>query len=119
MTCPSTDVITQLELQTGAAGESLMDTTAAPLQAVNGNLYLAAISSKPWREVTSVEGLDLPWFSVLAQCSGREATGVTVWGAIGDSVSGPVTATFEREPENSVISVSRFTGVTLHRCRRG
>jgi hypothetical protein len=111
VTCPSTDVITQLELQTGAAGNTLSVTTAAPLQASAGDLYLAAIASKPWREVTSVEGLGLSWFPIRAQCSGREATGVTVWGAMGVPISGPVTASFEREPENSVISVSRLSGV--------
>lgn len=111
VTCPETNVISHAEVQTGASAESFDVKTSSEAQLSNGGLYLAAISSKPWRNVVEVSGLGLSWFLVGSQCSGRSATGVTVWAAVGPAKAGEVTASFLRAPENAVISVSRFTGV--------
>ncbi|NEX17487.1 MAG: hypothetical protein C1943_12895, partial [Halochromatium sp.] len=112
VTCPSSGLITQSEVQTGGSTGRQDVTTSSPLEASTDELYLAAVSSKPWRQVNTVNGLGLSWFPIGEQCSGRSGTGVTVWGAIGSpEFSDRVTASFTDTPLNAVIAVSRLTGV--------
>jgi len=103
--------VTFEELQTGGSSSSATVATSGSVTAVNGDLYLAAISSKSFKTVTSVSGLGLTWTQVDTQCSGRNATGVNVWKAQGiPSGSGPVTATLSGAPSNAAIAVSRYSG---------
>ena len=54
----------------------------------------------------------LSWTRLATQCAARNATGVEVWAAQGSpSASGAVTASLAGTPTNSVISVSRYSGV--------
>jgi hypothetical protein len=77
-----------------------------------GQLYLAAISSKPYRNTVAVSGLGLAWTELVDQCSGRSQTGMSLWWARGSpSASGPVTATLASVAENGVLAVSRYAGV--------
>ncbi len=100
------------EIQTGSAIESEIVSLDAPISAVSGDLYLAAITSKNRRDVVSVTGLGLSWNRVKAQCSGRDQTGVEVWMAIGNADGdGIVSAAFTHATTNSVIAVSRYSGV--------
>jgi hypothetical protein len=100
------------EFQTGASTGARAVSTAAPLAAVGGDLYVAAIASKPNVAVTGVSGLGLAWSPVRAQCAGRGQTGVAVWQARGQSgAAGGVGASFSGEATNAVISVSRYSGV--------
>ena len=100
------------EMQTGGATASLQVATSAPLAALPGDLYLAAVASKPRSDVVAVAGLGLAWFPIGDQCAGRDQTGVSVWGAIGAPVSADtVTATFSSAPANAVLTVSRYSGV--------
>ncbi len=99
------------ETQTGVTANSKTLATAANLKAVNGHLYLAAISIKPKLSVTAVSGLGLTWTLVKAQCSGRNIADVEVWMAQGtpngDDV---VTATLSGLAANAIIAVSRYSG---------
>jgi hypothetical protein len=100
-----------LEVESGEAANKSFVSTAAPLVAVEDQLYLAAISFKPNTAVTGVSGLGLTWSPVRDQCSGRDQTGVSVWQARGEPASaGVVTATFAGTPANSVLVVSRYGG---------
>ncbi|MCG3118584.1 MAG: hypothetical protein ALAOOOJD_00804 [bacterium] len=103
--------IVHLETQTGLADTSLTVSTTAHLIGAQGHLYLAAISTRPRTQVSSVSGLGLTWTLVKAQCSGQNRTGVEVWKAQGTPTSnGAVTATFASAPNNVVIAVSRYAG---------
>jgi hypothetical protein len=78
----------------------------------NGDLYLAAISTKPDVRVLSVTGLNLTWMPVVIQCSGRSQTGLEVWWSQGEpSGPGNVTVDLSGTPSNAVIAVSRYSGV--------
>jgi hypothetical protein len=98
----------------GASSEAKSVSTSGSVTAAPGQLYLAAVSSKPDRLVDSVSGLGLDWSPVTRQCAGRSQTGVELWAAWGaPDGDGPVTATLAREPSSAVIVVSRYSGVDL------
>ncbi len=100
------------EVQTGASANATTVSTAAPLTAMDGDLYLAAIAVKPSAGVTAVAGLGLTWTPVRSQCSGRGQTRVAIWQARGQpSGDGVVTATLSSTALNGVIAVSRYVGV--------
>jgi uncharacterized repeat protein (TIGR02543 family) len=100
------------ETQTGGSTSSASVSTSASLIGVSGHLYLAAISNRSNRSVTSVSGLGLTWTLVKAQCSTRGRLGLEVWKAQGTpSGNGAVTATFSATPDNAAIAVSRYSGV--------
>ena len=104
--------IAHQETRTGGAANSTKVKTAAPVTAVGGQLYLAAISTRPKVSAVSVSGLGLNWTLVKAQCSGRNTTGVEVWKALGTPMSNDtVTATFASAPNNAAMTVSRYAGV--------
>ncbi|MGH7452257.1 MAG: InlB B-repeat-containing protein, partial [bacterium] len=107
---PSGSVVHE-ETKTGGSSNSTTVTTSASVTAVNGNLYLVAISTQPKVSVLSVSGLGLNWTFVRAKCSGRNSTGIEVWMARGTpSDSGAVTATLAQAPGAAVIAVSRYSG---------
>jgi predicted phosphodiesterase len=111
-TLPSSDGIVAEEVRTGGAIASVSVQTSSNLAAVAGSVYLAAVSPKPNRTVLSVSGLGLTWSEVVAQCAGRNQTGVSVW--IGQGIptqAGRVTATLAAAPDNAVIAVTRYAGV--------
>jgi uncharacterized repeat protein (TIGR02543 family) len=100
------------ETQTGGSSSSTTVITSTTLTAVSGQLYLAAISTRPKVNVLSVIGLGLNWTLVMAQCSGRNTTGVQVWKAQGIPNSNDVVkATLASAPDNAAIAVSRYSGV--------
>ncbi|HLE51157.1 MAG TPA: hypothetical protein VI755_03810, partial [Anaerolineales bacterium] len=104
--------VTFEENRTGIASSSSTLSTATNLTAASGHLYLAAISTRPRVSVASLAGLGLSWTRLASQCAGRNQTGVEVWAAQGSpSASGIVTASLAGTPTNSVISVSRYSGV--------
>ena len=106
------EAITHEEIRTGGASDSNLVKTSASLIGVSGQLYLAAISTKPKAVVSALSGLGLKWELVKAQCSGQNLTGVEVWMAQGTPhLNGTVTAKLASSPDNSVISVSRYSGV--------
>jgi hypothetical protein len=85
--------------------------TAGPVTAGAGRLYLAAITAKPHRTVASVAGLGLAWTEVATQCGGRSQTGVSLWRAFGTpSGDGAVTATLASSATNAVIVVASYSG---------
>jgi len=96
----------------GGSRNSTNVSTTQALTAVEGDLYLAAISMKGRVEVSSVSGLGLTWSLVGNQCAGRDQTGVEVWMAQGTpSGNGTVSAVLASRPKNAVIAVSRYSGV--------
>jgi len=102
------------ETQTGGSTGATSVATTTSLVGVSGNLYLAAISNRSNRSVTSVTGLGLTWTRVKAQCSTRGRLGLEVWKAQGipqGGSNGVVTATFSAAPDNAAIAVSRYSGV--------
>jgi uncharacterized repeat protein (TIGR02543 family) len=100
------------ETQTGGSSGSPVVKTSTSLTAISGQLYLAAISTRPKVSVQSVSGLGLTWTLVRAQCSGRNTTGVEVWKALGTpSANDTVRATLAGLPTNAAIAVSRYSGV--------
>jgi hypothetical protein len=96
----------------GSAGSSSV-TTNTSLLGVTGHLYLAAVSSKPYEEVTTVTGLGLTWTRLAAQCAGRNQTGIDLWWAQGNPTTGPITATLAAAPNNAAIAVARYSSVAL------
>ncbi len=104
--------ITHEETRTGGSSSSTTVKTSTALTAVGGQLYLAAISTRPKVSVTSVSGLGLSWTLVKAQCSGRNATSIEVWKAFGTpSGNDTVRATLASAPNNAALAVSRYSGV--------
>jgi hypothetical protein len=102
------------DVATGGASLSFVVATATDVPAASGDLYLAAIATKPHANVTGVSGLGLAWTPVAAQCAGRGQTGVSLWQAQGSpSASGIVAATFTTAPVNAVIAVARYSGASL------
>jgi hypothetical protein len=102
---------TFMEGQEGGSTNTNSVTTLTSLDGVPGHLYLAAVSTKPLREVSTVTGLGLSWTRVTTQCAGRSQTGVELWWAQGAASAGQVTATLTSAPSNAVIAVSRYGGV--------
>lgn len=99
------------ETRTGGSKEATT-VTAANVTGVSGQLYLAAIATRPRVNVSTVSGLGLTWTPVRVQCAGRNQTGITVWMAQGvPSGNGPVTATLATKPKNATMAVSRYAGV--------
>jgi hypothetical protein len=107
--------IVQEESRIGSASSSTTVTTSASLAGVSGNLYLAAISTRPRKLVQSVTGLGLNWTLVKSICSGNNSTTMMeVWMAQGipqGGSNGVVTAAFASAPSTAVIAVSRYSGV--------
>ena len=100
------------ELRTGGVTASDIVSTDEAISAVDGDLYLAVISTKKHRPITSVSGLGLEWLEFLVQCSGRQQTGISIWLAQGTPTeSGLVTATIKKTPKAAVISVLRYTDI--------
>ncbi len=96
----------------GTAGESFIVSTDSNVTAATDQLYLATISSKPHETISSVTGMGLTWTLVRRQCSARNHSMVEIWQAMGTpSGDDIVTATFNDEPDFSVIAVSRWSGV--------
>jgi hypothetical protein len=94
----------------GEAQQTRSVSTADALDAVELDLYLAAIASSPQRAVEQVEGMDLEWARVRVQCSGGGETAVEIWMARGNPSPGIVTATFGAETQSALITVSRYSG---------
>jgi hypothetical protein len=100
------------EIRTGKSASASAVSTTTSLAAVDDDLYLVAIATKPHATVTSVTGLGLAWSPLRSQCSGRGQTGIAVWQARGRPTSnGVVTATFSAPVRNAVLTVSRYAGV--------
>ena len=97
-----------VEAQGGGSSAALTVATAAPLGTAAGDLYLAAVSTKPYRAATAVTGLGASWTRVRTQCSGRGQTGVEIWMTRSAARSEPVAATFSDAPVNAVILVCRY-----------
>ena len=97
---------------TGSARRDEVVQTTSRVQAVDGDLYLVAIASKPYEPVDAVEGLGLSWFRAVEQCAGRHQTGVTVFVAMGTtSGDGVITARMDDDPKNALITVLRYSGI--------
>lgn len=102
---------------TGTATEtdevSVSDVSAAQ----GGELYLTAISTKPARDVVDVTGMDLDWFQVRAQCSGRGSTQIEVWAAKGGdgsgTGSGAVVASLVGQTSSIAMTVARYSGADV------
>ncbi len=107
----ASDAISFLEVQTNTAEPGGTSIASASITGVNNQLYLAAISTKPDKSVTSVAGLGLTWNLVQAQCSWRRQVRTEVWYALGTvSGSGVVRANFSSAPLGAVIAVARYSG---------
>ncbi len=104
--------VTHMETRTGGSSGLQTVSTGVSLTGVAGNLYLAAVSTKPRVAVASLSGMGLNWTLVRGQCAGRNQTGIELWMAQGTpSGNGPVTATLGSVPTNAAIAVSRYSGV--------
>jgi hypothetical protein len=106
---PPAGNVTFEESVSGGAVASLTVSTTTSLTPVAGDLYLAAIASKGFENVVSVNGMGLTWTRVDTQCGGRHQTGVEVWRGEGEPTSGVVTAT-HADVTNGVLIVSRYSG---------
>ncbi len=101
------------EIQTGGASHSIVVATSANLTSAADNLYLAAIATKNFAQVTQVNGLGLTWTRVKAQCSGRNSKAVEIWRAQGTPTgNGIVTASLANAPDHAVIAVARYSGMS-------
>ena len=114
LSAPATpsDIVLE-EIASGGSSAFTSVETGLPLAGIDGNLYLAAVTTKPQRSVSSVSGLNLTWSPVGAQCSGRGETGVSVWMALGNKTADAniVQAVLAGAADNAVIVVSRWSGV--------
>jgi hypothetical protein len=84
----------------------------------DGELYVAAIATKPFASVTSViGGPSTKWERAAFQCGEDNQTGIEVWFAkkTTDVVTNFVTASLSSAPsapKNAVVAVSVYTGVS-------
>ena len=104
-----------ISVQDVQSGSSTALDTVSTSQALTfgvGDLYLAAVSTKPYRPVSNVSGLGGTWTEVGSQCGARSQTGVSLWMTANANGSGPVTANLAAVPGNSVISVVRYSGAS-------
>ncbi|MBZ0267176.1 choice-of-anchor D domain-containing protein, partial [bacterium] len=99
------------ESVTGGAESAAAVSTAGSLAAVSGDLYLAAVATKPFRTADAVDGMGLAWSLVASQCGGRAQTGVEIWMARGTPGAGAVTATFGGSVASATLAVTRYSGV--------
>ena len=67
--------ITHEQTQNGGSTRSKSVSTTDAVSAQANSVYLASVTTKPYREVSGMEGLGLSWKRVAAQCGGRETTG--------------------------------------------
>ena len=78
-----------------------------------GDVLVAAVSTKPYRDVSQVTSNGLVWSEVADYRSGRGTTGVSLWWALAGSQS-PVTATVHSASESlfleASVVVSRYSG---------
>lgn len=111
---PPAGAISDRETVTGSSVSAISVSTRDQVQVETGNVYLAAISTRPARPATELSGLGLTWQRVRTQCSGRNQVLIEVWRGTGTPTSAStVTATFSSLPQAAVIAVSRFSGVDL------
>ncbi len=95
---------------TGGSTDLLTVSTSAPVPAMVNALYVAAVSSKGYKQVENVTGMGLNWTKIAEQCGGRGQAGVALFSAYGSpSTAGTVTATYESAPVNAVIAVTLYT----------
>ncbi len=109
---PPTEPVTRVQtLQGASTGQNQVTTSGALSTALNA-LYLAAVSTKPYRPVVNINGLGLSWEKVKAQPAGRSQTGVEIWMARGmPSETSTITADLQSAPLNALISVVQYQGV--------
>ncbi|HZM14806.1 MAG TPA: Ig-like domain-containing protein, partial [Candidatus Krumholzibacteria bacterium] len=103
--------VTYRESASGTVSASTEVATTTTLVAVPGDLYLATISSRPFRAVLGLEGMNLTWTRVRSQCGAGGETGLELWMARGEPVSAVVTASLAAPAEQAVVAVSRYSGV--------
>lgn len=109
-----TNTATFQESKTGSADSANSVSTTANLTAVDGNLYLAAISRRNnvANIVTGVVGLGLTWTQLTTEPSDDGQRTIDLWYAIGTVTgNGVVTANFNASPIHSHISVTRYSNV--------
>jgi hypothetical protein len=110
---PGGGTVTPAQTHTGTAEGQASVSTATPVVASADELYVVSVSTKPARAVTDVSGLGLTWTRVVAQCAGRNQTGVELWVGSGEATTdGTVTATLDGTP-NAVVAVSSYLGADL------
>jgi hypothetical protein len=86
--------------------------TEEPVDAVAGDLYLAAVTARRRVDTLQVTGLGLDWSELVEQCTRQGESAVSLWWALGvPSGDEPVTATLDDMAENATIIVSRYSGV--------
>lgn len=103
--------VTHQETKTGSSSGASSVSTSASLAAAAGDLYLAAVSMRPYLNTSAVAGLGLAWSELADQCGGGSETGVSLWWARGSPTSDIVTASFAGSATNAVLAVSRYSGV--------
>ena len=100
------------EIQSGLGTGVTSIQTAAGLAAADGDLYIATVSTKPNRTVTSLTGLGLNWQEEAVQCGGRSQTALAVWVAQGSPTGpGSVSANLDASALSAVLTVVRYTNV--------
>jgi hypothetical protein len=108
--------ITWLEVATGSLDNTMLSqvTTAAPIGAAPGDLFLAFVSVKPPHGVSAVTGLDLQWTRLRQQCGGRNTERVALFWATGPMPrAGAVKVELNGGTAflgSSVLSVHRYSG---------
>lgn len=96
----------------GGSADTTDVTTAGQLSGEPGDVFVAAIATRPATGVKTVSGLGLDWFPVAAQCSGRGTTSVSVWGAVGvPTASGPVSVGVNGSGVNVSVIAAAYSGV--------
>ena len=111
----SANPITPLETQKGSAPSTTSAVSSASIQAVSGNVYIAAIGlDASNRSVSSISGpgTGLTWALVQAYTVGNpNGMDVEIWKGTGTpSANGAVTATLSGKAASSIV-VTRFSGV--------
>jgi hypothetical protein len=103
--------VTHQESRAAGAFSATSVATTASLLPVQGELYVAAVSTHADARVDSVAGMGLTWNPLRAQCSARSETGVDVWVGQGVPSAGNVQVAFNVPVENATLLVSRFAGI--------
>jgi hypothetical protein len=105
-------IIEQEDYEKGSSSNLASVTTEEAVDAVAGDLYLAAVTARRRVDTLQVAGLGLDWSELVEQCTRQGESAVSLWWALGiPSADEPVTATFDDVAVNASIIVSRYSGV--------
>lgn len=102
--------VSHQESQSG--GSTGMDSVSVTVSAGTNATWLAAVATRDFQEVDSVDGMGATWTRVVSQCSAENKTGVDLWTTSGTFPGGEVSSQLGQTATAAVIAVTRYDNVS-------